>query len=289
MEKEVTVVSEQERDALTRESRKLIRWDCEVDFVSDQMLRRKQPPLVKPPMTDLTAVPAIPLPKDFSGLRLETDLIKLFTERASHRVYSGEDISLTALSFLLWATQGIKSIRGKRYATIRTVPSGGARHPFETYFVAFHVDGLEQGLYHYLPMTHSVELIKRMNAGEEEVRRFVSDTLCGQRFVESASVIFYYSIVPYRAEWRYAFCAHRVTMMDIGHVGENMYLAATALGLGTCGVGALDCKMCDSWIGLDGEEEYACYAMPVGTVRPEDLPKEDETYAFLKEEEQYYE
>lgn len=141
--KEKTFMSEGECNALIREYRKLIRWDCKEECETDQMLRRKQPPLVKAPMTDLSVTSAIGLPRDFTSLKIGTDLVKIFSERASHRVYSGEEISFETLSFLLWATQGIKSIRGKRYATIRTVPSGGARHPFETYFAALHVEGAE--------------------------------------------------------------------------------------------------------------------------------------------------
>lgn len=87
-------------------------------------------------------------------------------------------------------------------------------------------------------MTHSVEWIREQEFESGQALRSLSDTLCTQRFVENASVIFYYSIVPYRAEWRYAYSAHRVTMMDLGHISENMYLACTSLGLGTCGIAA---------------------------------------------------
>lgn len=285
----IKILTEEERNRKIEEARKLIRWDAEEEYESDQMLRRTQPPLTKAPMTDINAIAPVSLPRDFSSLDTQVDLTSLFAERCSRRVYSGEDITLTELSFLLWATQGIKGIRGKRYATLRTVPSGGARHPFETYFLALHVKDLKPGLYHYLPMTHSAELLKEIDITDEDQMRFVSDTLCGQRFTQKASVIFYYSILPYRGEWRYAFSAHRVMMMDIGHVSENMYLAATALHKGCCGIGAVDGKLTDAWIGLDGSEEYAFYAIPVGTLNEEDLIKEGEFYAFLKEEEQYYE
>ena len=105
------------------------------DFISDQDLKLPQPPLVKAPMTEQ----AMPLPRKFGDLDLQQDFIKLLTERRSSRVYTQQPISLLQLSFLLWATQGIKDIRGKSYATLRTVPSGGARHPFETYLLVQHV------------------------------------------------------------------------------------------------------------------------------------------------------
>ena len=97
---------------------------------SDQQLRLPQPPLCKAPMAEDSA--KISLSLDFSGLTFNNDVISLIRDRRSARVYTEEKMSLSELSFLLWATQGIKSIRGKSYATIRTVPCGGARHEFET-------------------------------------------------------------------------------------------------------------------------------------------------------------
>ena len=98
------------------------------DFKSDQQLMLPQPPLVKEPVSDVR----INLPMDFKPLQLEKDLLGVIFSRVSSRVYTQEPVTLLELSFLLWATQGIKGIRGKKYATLRTVPCGGARHPFET-------------------------------------------------------------------------------------------------------------------------------------------------------------
>ncbi len=97
-------------------------------FESDQDLKLPQPPLVKAPMRANDS--AIDLPRNFEALKIENDLIKVLTQRRSHRHYSMENITLLQLSFLLWASQGVKDIRGKSYATLRTVPSGGARHTF---------------------------------------------------------------------------------------------------------------------------------------------------------------
>ena len=125
------------------------------DYKTDQELKKPQPPLVKAPMTENR----IDLPRNFESLSLEDNLYQLLAKRKSSRVYTQEDMSLLQLSFLLWATQGIKSIRGKSYATIRTAPCGGARHPFETYLLVRQVEGLLPGAYHYLPMTHQLELL----------------------------------------------------------------------------------------------------------------------------------
>ncbi len=246
------------------------------DFKSDQDLKLPQPPLVKAAMTDQALV----LPRNFEELALQNDIISLLRERKSSRVYTQQTISLLQLSFLLWATQGIKDIRGKSYATLRTVPSGGARHPFETYLLVQHVEGLQQGAYHYLPMGHKLEFLHPV----EDLPPTISVSLDEQSWASKASVIFYWSFVPYRCEWRYGITAHGPALMDAGHVGQNLYLACTALGLGTCAIAAFDRKICDTLFSLDGEEEFTVYAAPVGTISASDQSREKAFYQFVEDE-----
>lgn len=247
-------------------------------FESDQQLRLPQPPLTKPVMVPAKA--PLPLSRDFSALPLQINLADLFRERRSARVYTKETMNLTQLSFLLWATQGVKALRGRAYATLRTVPSGGARHPFETYLLVRQIDGLEPGLYHYLPLTHALEYLNPIASWEDAV----SDTLCGQRWAAKANVVFYWSMVAYRAEWRYGPYAHRVALIDMGHVGENLYLACAGLGLGTCGIGAIDDDACNRVFALDGQDEFMLYAAPVGTVQESDHAAEQAFYQFVIDE-----
>lgn len=246
------------------------------DFESDQDLRKPQPPLVKPAMTNAK----IELTRDFSGLELKHDLVELIRDRRSVRVYTGEVMTKAQLSFLLWATQGVKAIRGKAYATLRTVPCGGARHEFETYLLIRQVEGLEPGAYHYLPMEHALEFLHPVSNMDDAITR----SLSGQKWAEKANVVFYWSMVAYRAEWRYGIYAHRVAMIDVGHVGQNLYLACTGAGLGTCGIGAFSHEVCNELFGLDGEEEYIVYTAPVGTMRESDRDAEQAFYRFVEEE-----
>ena len=248
------------------------------DFVSDQQQRLPQPPLVKAPMRKESD--RISLPLDFSGLSLKNDLLALIRDRKSERVYTGQTISLTQLSFLLWATQGVKELRGKSYATLRTVPSGGARHPFETYLAVRLVDGLKPGIYHYLPMEHALEFL----SAPDDLDTLIGDSLSEQKWAAKASVVFYWTMVAYRAEWRYGIYAHRVALIDAGHLGQNLYLAAEGVGLGCCGIAAFDHEICCRMFEIDGKDEYAVYTMPVGTVSAENKEAEQEFYRFVKEQ-----
>lgn len=248
------------------------------DFESDQELKRPQPPLVKANMREISQ--AIDLPRDFNNLNIKNDLIEILTERKSHRVYTGDPMSILQLSFLLWATQGVKDVRGKSYATLRTAPSGGARHGFETYLSIMNVDGLKSGLYHYLPLSHQLEFLGALENTDETV----TSSLCGQGWGAKANVVFYWSFVAYRCEWRYGIYAHRPALMDAGHVCQNLYLACTALGIGTCAIAAFDNDTCNRMFELDGEEEFMVYAAPVGCIKASDNDKEQAFYDFVKEQ-----
>ena len=250
----------------------------DADFQSDQELRRPQPPLVKSPMRGPEA--QIKLPRDFDSLPMKNDLVGLIRDRRSARIYTQEEMTLSQLSFLLWATQGVKKIRGRAYATLRTVPCGGARHEFETYLLIRNVTGLKPGAYHYLPMEHALEYLHPV----EDIQQAISQTLCGQDWACKANVVFYWTMVPYRAEWRYGIYAHRVALIDAGHVGQNLYLACTGLGLGTCAIGAFYDPACNHVFELDGVEEYVVYTAPVGTIRECDTAEEAAFYAFVEEE-----
>lgn len=91
-------------------------------------------------------------------------------------MYTQEPMSLLELSYILWTCQGVKQIRGKKYATLRTVPSGGARHGFELYFVCQNVEGLNPGTYHYLPLKHCIEFLNPI----DKVSDVLASSLCNQ-------------------------------------------------------------------------------------------------------------
>ncbi len=246
------------------------------DYQSDQDLKKPQPPLVKEPMTDQS----IKLPVNYQDLMIDNDFLHVINNRQSHRVYTQQKMSLLQVSYLLWCSQGIKGIRGKHYATLRTVPCGGARHEFEVYMAIQNVEGLKDGLYHYLPMTHSIEQLKTMS----DLKDFISQSLDGQVWASKANVVFYYSYVCYRAEWRYGIYAGRMIMADAGHITENLYLSAASISLGGCAIGAVNGKLADQTFGLDGNDEFILYAMSVGTISKQDKDKEDDIYAFVKEQ-----
>jgi SagB-type dehydrogenase family enzyme len=220
-------------------------------------------------------VPPPPLEKPYSedGVLIElrksekadfgtVSLAKAIARRESRRRYVPEALKLEELSFLLWATQGVNSVDKNRVWTKRTVPSAGARHSFETYLIINRVDGVEPGVYRYLPLEHKLLLVN----SDKPLPAKISEACYGQAFVGQSAVVFVWATIPYRAEWRYSVIAYKGIAVDVGHICQNLYLACEAVGAGTCAILAYDQTAMDALIGVDGEDEFTVYLAPVGKI-----------------------
>jgi SagB-type dehydrogenase family enzyme len=233
-----------------------------IDFRrTDQNRRIPPPPIEKPFDADALRI-QLPHEDQWRKAIQGKDLLSAMTHRRSRRAFSSERLSMEELSFLLWATQGIHKNRGGTMS-FRTVPSAGARHSFETYLFVWRVTGIPTGLYRYLPIEN--ELIFLSEIADMEAQ--LTEACLNQRFVTQGAVTFVWATIPYRMEWRYDLAAHRVILMDAGHVCQNLYLACEAIGAGTCGVGAYDQEQLDHLLNLDGTDEFVIYLAPVGKIR----------------------
>ncbi|UWX56771.1 SagB/ThcOx family dehydrogenase [Chlorobaculum sp. MV4-Y] len=229
-----------------------------VDFSQTPQNRRVPPPPIEKPIPE--GAKTIPLPPiEKAKLAGSIDLWSAIGQRESCRFYSDEPLSLDELSLLLWATQGARLKLDAGHA-LRTVPSAGCRHAFETYLCVLNVERLEKGIYRYLPLEHALLF---SHTSEHLESRIVRATL-GQRFTGDAAVLFVWTAIPYRMEWRYGLAAHKVIALDAGHVCQNLYLACQAIGAGTCAIAAYDQGEMDRLLGVDGEEEFTIYLAPAG-------------------------
>lgn len=232
-----------------------------IDFrVTDQSRGIAQPPVQKPVPPGSTLI-SLASPGTWKGVR-PISLVDAIAERRSHRRFLTEQLTQDELSFLLWATQGIREHVGSGTA-FRTVPSAGCRHSFETYLCVLNVEGLEQGLYRYLPVGHQLLRLSLL----PDLGMRVAQAALGQPFVGRSAVTFVWTAVPYRMEWRYGLAAHKVIAIDAGHLCQNLYLACAAVGCGTCAVAAYHQEAMDTLLGVDGQDEFALYLAPVGKIR----------------------
>jgi SagB-type dehydrogenase family enzyme len=235
-------------------------YDQSAQQVSDQAKNVPYPLLQKPIPEGSPPLIDLPAPEEY--VLEKVDFTALLKDRQSWRKYTQETLSLQELSYLLFATQGVLQEIRRGYASRRTVPSAGARHPFETYLAINRVEGLEPGTYRYLPFSHQLLFLE----GSEQLPGLLTEANLGQKFVGDAAVTLAWSCIPYRAEWRYMDRAHKYMLIDSGHICQNLYLAVTAMGLGTCAIGAYDQAAMDAIFELDGEDEYIVYLAPVGKI-----------------------
>lgn len=229
------------------------------DFSSTgQSMGMPAPPLQKPYPEDARL---ISLPKGDDALRTSANmpLWEAVGNRESVRDYSPKPMSMQQLSALLWATQGVKQVLDASCA-LRTVPSAGARHAFETYLAVDNVETLPPGLYRFLPFDNKLLALRE----DREIGEKAAYACLGQGFVANAAVTFFWTAMPERMEWRYGMAAHKVIAVDVGHLCQNLYLAATAMGTGACAIAAYDQAECDDLLGVDGEDEFTVYVCAVG-------------------------
>lgn len=241
-------------------------WSEWEHFETDQRKGLPPPPVEKPYPQDAVLCDLVPPEKFTVG---QMPLIDAIRSRRSRRQYSQQPLSLEELSFLLWATQGAsktgsgpQDVLWRGTALMRTVPSGGARHPFETYLLIRRVEGLAPGLYRYLPLEHKLLFMEAYDALKGRMDFAWGD----DHMFNRCAVVFIWTAIPYRTEWRYADVSPKIIVQDSGHVCQNLYLACEAIGAGTCAVGAYFQKPMDALVGVDGEEEFVIYMAPVGKV-----------------------
>ena len=200
---------------------------------------------------------------DPRGVKVKpVSLSEAINNRVSVRAYSEEPLSLDELSYVLWSTQGVKEVT-KRPATLRTVPSAGSRHCFETYVLVNKVDGLKPGLYRFLATDHKLQEIDM----SDDIAERVTQGCFGQRFVLSSAITLILTAVRYRMMWRYTERGYRYMHIDAGHVMQNLYLCAEAIDSGVCAIAAFYDDQINETLGVDGEEQFTVYVGTLGKKR----------------------
>jgi SagB-type dehydrogenase family enzyme len=219
------------------------------------------------PRDDLGAIPspgrfktyseAEPLPLSQPDFNEAANLWQCLSRRRSERDTTQDPLSGEELSKILWAAQGVTARAGMHL--LRTAPSAGALYPFETYLYVHRVEGLPQGIYHFNVAEFGLARLK-----EGDFNRIITAAALGQPVVRKAAVVIIWTAMMLRCMEKYRERAMRYIPMDLGHVCQNVQLAATALGLGSCPIGAFYDDEMNELIEVDGEEETVLYMVTVG-------------------------
>lgn len=240
------------------------------ELFADFLAKTSYPKLSPPPQQEGLPQPPLelPWPEDAELIALPdpqslemppAHLRQIIEQRRSLRRYDHKPLTAAELSYLLWLTQGIKRITG-RPATLRTVPSAGARHAFETFLLINRVDGIQPGLYRYVASRHA---LLRVDA-PDNIDTQVTVACRQQEHILQSAVTFIWMAVAERMTWRYVERSLRYLFLDAGHVCQNLYLAAESINCGVCAIAAFDDEPLNQLLGADGVDQFAIYLATVG-------------------------
>lgn len=234
------------------------RFHRETSRADNPVIDRTKPPKLAADtsrLPDSLIVIRLPVP-----IKNDGSLHEALMQRRSVRSYRSDTVSLQSLASLLWAANGLTGTDGG--FNHRTTPSAGALYPLEIYLVAFRVDGLAPGVYHYDPHDST---LRRQSAGD-----FSSQLLRAglqQRSLASPPCAIGISACFGRTTDKYADRGYRYVYMEAGAAFQNVSLMATSLGLGTVVIGAFDDGALNDLLGVDGTTEAALALMPIGRPR----------------------
>lgn len=135
-------------------------------------------------------------------------------ESASIAEQAWDETTISRLMLFSLGLAAWKQYGPSRWA-LRCNPSSGNLHPTEGYLVILGVDGFEDGLYHYRPDEHALEL--RCRYGDS-------------MNYDQPTVFLGLSSIHWREAWKYGERAYRYCQLDLGHAVAALDYCATTLG-----------------------------------------------------------
>ncbi|MBS3050735.1 MAG: SagB/ThcOx family dehydrogenase [Candidatus Aenigmarchaeota archaeon] len=183
----------------------------------------------------------------------------LLEGRHSERSFADIPVSLDELSRILFTCRIVDRVRDPEK---RTYPSAGARFPIEIYPIVFNVDGLERGAYHYDMPRHRLEILLEQDLRDREteiVSPYLSNT--------AAALVL--TAVLARSEVKYGNKAYPYSLIEAGHIGQNIQLACAKYDIGCCPIGGFVNDAVSEILDLT-EDEIPLYVFGTGKSKLDD-------------------
>lgn len=221
---------------------------------SQAMQRDKAAAGLQPALFSRNDGRVVELPRSRDG----NELIELMARRRTVRSARQPSITLQQLSDCLFAGMGITGRTSNGIATLPLgmTPSGGARNPYEAYVYAPNVEGLPPGFYHYSAADHDLGLVETNRMPR------ISELVGGQDWADEMPCVILLCASFERTMWKYDDPnAYRVVMIEAGHIGQNVMLAATQHGLTACPTAALNHSTIRECLSLRSLTDAPVYAL----------------------------
>ncbi len=187
--------------------------------------------------------------------------------RSTARQMKPAPVSLPALATLLHCAYGItRDQRSLGYPrAFRTVPSGGALYPLEIFVYSAPANPeFDSGLYHFNPIQEHLRWLRKGDLSEP-----LSQALVQPEILTASSLLIFITAVFERSTFKYGDRGYRFVLIEAGHVGQNINLAAVSLGLGSMNMGGFYDRKLDDFLDLDGLTHSTIYVVAIGS-SPED-------------------
>ena len=215
----------------------------------------------EPPITHVKVFykeyPRLPAIKLSEVEREESEFENLIDYRESNRYFSDKPLDFKKISKILSSCRIVSDFRKPEK---RTYPSGGARFPVEIYYLSYNTENLKNGAYHYNIKKNSLEQLIQKDFTRKEQREFISP------YLENPAGTILFTSVLSRSEIKYGLRAYPYSLIEAGHMGQNILLASSEIGIGACPVSGFVDKKVNETLDLT-ENEIPIYSISFGNVR----------------------
>ena len=178
-------------------------------------------------------------------------------ERCTTRSYADKKLKPIVLSEIIRYSIG-KRGGGDGNVYTRVYPSAGGLYSIENYIGIFNVEDIDDGIYYYNFCDHTLHLQKKGDFREE-----VKGYCFNQTFISDINLIFFHSI-HFDKTTKYQRRAYRYSLIESGHISQNIYLTSDNLDLGCVSVGGFLDDEINTLLGINGISEAVCYLTCVG-------------------------
>jgi SagB-type dehydrogenase family enzyme len=221
---------------------------------------QRRPPENPDPFKEYPEAPRVALPPPVA--EPARALAQVVREYAPTPGFAATPLPLDRVARLLHFGNGVTGRAGG--TLLRAAPSAGALYAGEVYLVAERVQGLAPGVYYYRVADHG---LARIRSGSS--LGTVAAALEESGAVANAAAVVLLTNVFRRYSARYRNRAYRYALIDSGHIGENLRLAARSAGLGETAPLRFHDDALAELLGIDGRDEAVCAVHAVGEAGPQ--------------------
>ncbi len=237
---------------------------------------RERSGVVKLPMSDACGglrQRVIPLEKPDLAILAKTDcsLTTAIEARQSIREYDRQPITLNQLGEFLYRCARVKEVYTPEEdplnigeLTKRPYPCGGALYELEIYTAINQCQGLDSGLYHYQPLSHTLHLIADWNP---EVEALIFDAWKSTGQQDIPQVLFIITARFGRLFWKYYAIGYGLILKHIGVLYQTFYLVATAMKLAPSAIGSGNSEQFSKVAALNEYEESSVGEFSLGSLK----------------------